>query len=134
MTPSAAIKSRLLDIAAVTTLVATRIYVDMLPAKPTLPAIRVQRISELEAAHLRGSGAARRARVQVDAIATSLETATAVADAAHGAGDGSALSGWTGEVGSTPVLAILPADVRSDYQGDELKQWRVSRDYIVWLR
>lgn len=134
MTPSAAVKSRLLDVAAVTALVSTRVYVDLLPAKPTLPAIRVARISQFEIAHLRGTGAAKRARVQIDAVATSLETATAVADAASGDGAGSALSGWEGVVGSTPVLAVLPVDERSDYTGDELKQWRVSRDYIVWMR
>lgn len=72
--------------------------------------------------------------MQVDAIATSLETATAVADAAAGDGGGSALSGWTGMVGATPILSVLPVDVRSDYEGDELKQWRVSRDFIVWMR
>ena len=134
MTPSATVKARLLSLNAVTTLVVSRVYVDLLPQKPTLPAIRIQRISEAEDAHLRGAKAMRRARVQVDAIATSLETATAVSDAAHGDGAGSGLSGWTGEVSGQSVLAVLPSDTRSDYEGDELRQWRVSRDYFVWMR
>jgi len=134
MTPSATIKGRLAGITAVTTLVGTRVYVDLLPQKPTLPAIRVQRISELEDAHLRGARAIRRARVQVDAIAASLETATAVSDAAHGDGAGSGLAGFEGEISGQRVMAVLPSDTRSDYEGDELRQWRVSRDYIVWMR
>jgi len=136
MTPTAAVKARLLMIGAVTALVGTRIYVDKAPQEPDFPLLRLHRISKVESAHLRGSGAAHRARVQVDAIARSLEAATALSDAAHGDGGGSGLSGWTGEVGSpaTRILAILPADDRSDYEGEEVKQWRVSRDYVVWLR
>ena len=134
MTPSAALKTRLVGLSAVTTLVGQRVYVDLLPQKPTLPAIRVQRISELEDAHLRGARAIRRARVQVDAIAASLETATAVSDAAHGDGAGSGLAGFEGEISGQRVMAVLPSDTRSDYEGDELRQWRVSRDYIVWMR
>jgi len=134
VTPSATVKARLLSLNAVTTLVVSRVYVDLLPQKPTLPAIRIQRISESEDAHLRGAKAMRRARVQVDAIATSLETATAVSDAAHGDGAGSGLSGWTGEVSGQAVMAILPSDTRSDYEADELRQWRVSRDYFVSMR
>lgn len=136
MTPSAAVKARLLAVSEVTTLVGSRIYVDLLPQKPTLPAIRIQRIDEIEEAHLRGARAMRRARVQVDAVALSLETATAVSDALHGDGAGAALSGWEGELGSPAqqVMAVLPIDTRSDYEGDELRQWRVSRDYFVWMR
>ena len=134
MTPSAAVKARLLDVTALTTLVVSRIYVDLLPQKPTLPAIRIQRITEVEDAHLRGAKAMRRARVQVDAIALSLETATAVSDAAHGDGAGSGLSGWQGDVNGQLVMAVLPSDTRSDYTADEVRQWRVSRDYFVWMR
>jgi hypothetical protein len=135
MTPSVAVKVRLAAIGAVTSLVGTRIYVDTLPQNPTLPAIRISRISELEVAHLRGVGVAKRARVQVDAIALSLETATSVSDAAHGDGARSGLSGWTGHLGSPAVrvMAMLPTDTRSDYEGEELRQWRVSRDYFIWM-
>ena len=135
MTPAAAVKARLSALSAVTALVSTRIYVDLFPPKPTLPAVRIHRIGEQEDAHLRGVGAMRRARVQVDCIGVSLESATAVADAAHGDGAGTGLSGWTGELGSPAVRvwAILPIDVRSDYEADEIKQWRVSRDYYIWM-
>ncbi len=137
MTVTAAIKARLVELSALTALVSTRIYVETLPQKPTLPAIRIQRISEFADVHLRGAQAMRRARVQVDAVASSLETATAVAEAAHGDGAGSGLSGWQGTVGGSPgetVFAILPADARTDYDAEELRQWRVSRDYLVWMR
>lgn len=134
MTPSAAIKALLVSLAPVTTLVEQRVYVDILPQKPTLPCIRVQRISEVEGVHLRGARDSRRARVQVDSIALSLEAATAVSDAAHGPGNGSGLSGFEGDISGQKLMAILPADTRSDYEAEELKQWRVSRDYIVWLR
>lgn len=135
MTPAATIKTRLSGLSAVTTLVGTRIYVDLLPQKVTLPAIRLQRISERAMGHLRGASAMRLARVQVDALATTLESATAIADAAHGDDAGSGLSGFTGNVSGQAVFAILPVDVRSDYEGEELTPlWRVSRDYLVWLR
>jgi len=135
MTPAVAVKTRLAMINALTTLVSTRIYVDALPQNPTLPAVRISRISEFEIGHLRGVGVAKRARVQVDAIALSLEIATQVSDAAHGDGARSGLSGWTGNLGSPAVrvMAMLPADTRSDYEGEELRQWRVSRDYFVWM-
>ena len=136
MTPAAAVKARLLSLNAVTTLVVSRIYVELLKQHPTLPAIRVQGITEIEDAHLRGAMAIRTARVQVDSIAMSLEEATAVSDAAHGDGAGSGLSGWQGLLGSPAqeVMAILPAGKRVDYEGDELRQWRVSRDYFVTMR
>jgi hypothetical protein len=134
VTPAATVKTHLVSLGPVTSLVGQRVYVEVLPQHATLPAIRIQRISELEDAHLRGARAIRQARVQVDAIAATLEAATAVSDAAHGDGAGSGLSGFQGDVAGQEVLAVLPVDTRSDYEAGELRQYRVSRDYLISLR
>lgn len=138
MTAAEAIRERLLAISAVTELVGTRVFLLMLPQKGTLPAVRVQGISEAEPMHLRGSVRVLRSRVQVDSVvneSSGLAAALALDAAVHGAGDGTALCGWTGSVGSSPatdVLAVLPIDRRDAYDGGELRQVKVMRDYWVW--
>lgn len=128
--PAAAI-GRLELVAAVIALVSTRIYQGILPQSPTLPAIRVQRIGEDEFTHLRGASV-RRTRVQVDSVGASLPSALAVDAAVRGNGSGSSLVGWTGAVGGVRVLAVQHRAVRELYDGDELRQHRVSRDVFVW--
>jgi hypothetical protein len=138
-----AIRTHLLGLSDVTDLVSTRVYAMSLPQRPTLPAIRIQHISELEAMHMRGSGGWRRARIQVDCVSGESSgvdpyaSADAVSEAAHGAGDGSGLCGFKGTIATTPpteIGAILPVDRREDYDPEELRQVRVSRDYIAWYR
>jgi hypothetical protein len=138
VTLTAAIRTRLLAQSALTALVGTRVYALVIPQQPTLPAIRLQQIGRDEPMHLRGPVTVFRARLQVDAIAYSKETADAVDAAIDGDGlgpDATGLKGWTGEIGSPPfaVKAILPADVREMYHPEELKQYRISRDYFVWF-
>jgi hypothetical protein len=138
VTVAEAVIARLAAIAAVTALVpASRIYQLILQQRTTLPAIRVQRIDTIEFAHLRGTAAHFRSRVQVDAVvdaSVGIAAAQAIDAAAHGAGDGTALAGWKGAIGSPPfaISAILPLDVRDFYSPDELRQIGVSRDYDVW--
>lgn len=135
MTAAEVVRARLLTISAVTAIVVDRVYTQVLPQTPTdtLPAIRVQRVDQIEDAHLRGTTKPVRARVQVDSVAKSAAAAFALDAALHGNGDGTGLAGWTGEIGSPAVrvAAILPIDVRDGYDAEDLKQYKVMRDYAV---
>lgn len=140
MNIATAIRERLLDMAPLAALVGTRVYVDVLPQKPTLPAVRVQRIDEGEDMHLRGPAGVHRARVQVDAVATSKASADAVDAAVRGDGLGtgaSGLLGWIGAIGGSPaeidVQTVLPLDVQEFYNAAELREYVISRDFrVIW--
>lgn len=139
MTPEEAVSFRLLDIAAVTALASTRVYVDKLPQKPTLPAVLVQLVHEPTDYHLRG-GLRDRARVQVDAYAADTQdgynAVMALADAIHGDDAGSGLSGWRGEVGSPAltITGILRVERTRGYEPAELRLLRQRQDYWVHFR
>lgn len=140
-----AVIERLLGLAAVTALVGTRVYQLQLRQGATLPAIRVQQISEDEPLHLRGIVNAYRTRVQVDAYAAEssganpYDVANAIADAI--AGDWSTgsppngLSGWQGTAGGSPPTVKVRFAERVNrqvmYEGDELRQVRVTQDYML---
>lgn len=137
MTVEQAVIERLQASADVTALVSTRIYQLTLPQKPTLPAIRVQLISEPRTYQLRGEDGAIRARVQVDAYAAEgngtdpYAAAHAVAEAVRGA-----LSGKRFTVGS-PAITVMGAMVdnrRVLYEAGELRSVNHSQDFIVWWR
>jgi hypothetical protein len=144
MTPEVAIAERLLEIGALTALISTRVYQLRLPQSTALPAVRVQVVGETEDAHLRGTGALSRTRVQVDAYAYEASggdpyaEATAVAEAIHGDGSGTGLAGWVGESGGSPaelaVLSIVRVDRFVDYEAAELRLVRVRQDYHVWWK
>ena len=143
MTIEQGIHERLLSLSPVTALVGSRVYQLKLPQKPTLPAIRVQQISEADEHHLRGRDGVVRTRIQVDAYAHEsaadpYATATAVAAAVHGDGLGpgaSGLSGFAGGVGGSPSsLQILFAERVArvpEYESDELRLVRIRQDYMV---
>lgn len=141
MNIATAIRERLLDLAPLTALVSTRVYVDELPQKPTLPAVRVQRISDVREMHLRGRSVSV-ARVQVDSVALGKASADAVDTAVDGDGRGSSatgLLGWFGALGGSPavidVLSILPIDARDTVERvDEHFEYMVSREYRVTWR
>lgn len=131
MTAAEVVRTRLLSLSAVTALVGQRVRTMVLAQNETLPAIRVQRISETEAMHLRGSGGIQRARVQVDSYAASFAAARTLDAAVHGDGAGSGLCGFTGAVGTATVHAILPVHVQDGYEKDEREYYRVIREYEV---
>lgn len=141
MTPEEAVATRLLDIAAVTAIVSTRVYVEKLPQKPTSPVVLVQLVHEPTDYHLRG-GLRDRARVQVDAYVAeaagedAYAKVMALADAIHGDDAGSGLSGWRGEIGSPAltVTGILRIDRMRGYESAELRLWRQRQDYWVYFR
>ena len=129
-----AVIERLEDVAAVTALVSTRIYQGVLPQSPTLPAVRVQVISEVRSQHLRGGAAVVKSRVQVDSVASGgnpISSAKAVDVAIVGNESGSSLLGFKGVVGGFMVHNVEPAGVRETYDAEELRQYRVMRDVIV---
>lgn len=134
MSPTNVVRTRLLAISAVTTLVGTRVFVEVTPQSKDLPAIRVSLVSRMDHGHLRGAKATTESVVQVDCLATSLASARAVVDAAFGDAAGSGLAGFTGTVSAATVQAVLPGDERQDFVGEEIKTYRVSRDYTVWFR
>lgn len=141
MTPELAICDRLAETTAVTTIVGTRIYEIALPQEPTLPAIRVQLISDPVGYHLRGPDGAHRSRVQVDAYVSERATSAnddpganlnALADAID-----ACLSGKVFTAG-TPVSIRVTGAFRQDRskkrEPDELRYLRVMQDYVVWWK
>lgn len=130
MSIEAVIRTHLLADAGVTALVSTRIWQLKLPQSPSLPAVRVQVISEPKGYQLRGPDGATRARVQVDSVAdesagyTQLDTIALAVDAA--------LSGATFTSGSTWVTGCFRDNRRSMYDPQELRQIVIAQDYIVW--
>lgn len=145
MTPELAVASRLVALSPVTAIVGPRVYMLKLPQRPTLPAVRVQRISGLRGQHLRGPDGWTRTRVQVDSYvsesaADAYATVTALADAIRGDGLGpsaSGLWGWIGELGSPPIR-INNVEVEDDgdvqYEGDELRLLRLRQDFMLHWR
>lgn len=75
MTISDALCQRLRGDAGVSGFVGTRVYQLKLPQQPTLPALRVQLVSEPTTYHLRGPVNAWQALVQVDAYASEFDPA-----------------------------------------------------------
>lgn len=126
MTITKAIRDLILSLGDVTALVGQKVYVLMLPQSVMPPAVRVQRISGNEDMHLRGVNDLRTARIQVDSVGSGGATAEDV-DAAIHAG----LRGYRGVVGEIDIRLIEPVSVRSLYDADELKQYKVARDYQV---
>lgn len=141
MNIATALRERLVGLSPLTALVGTRIYVDVLPQQPTLPAVRVQRISDVRDMFLRGRGVSV-ARVQTDAIGLTKASADAVDAAVDGDGLGAnatGLLGWFGSLGGSPavidVLSILPIDARDVVERvDEHYEFMVSREYRVTWR
>jgi hypothetical protein len=117
-------------------LVGARVYQLKLPQKVTLPAVRVQLVDELPAYHLRGTVVLTGARVQTDVYAAEASGAdpyagaTAVAEAVD-----AALSGLKGDVGTPPgrhVAAAFRISRRPLFEGESLREVRISQDFAVW--
>lgn len=144
MTVEEVVRERLLDLPDVTALVGTRIYQQRLPQGGTLPAVRVQIISEPTDYHLRGGSGMYRARVQVDVFAHAsaddpYADVTEIAAAIHGDDAGSGLSGWHGQAGGSPPAMRVHVARRVDrmvrFESEELQQVRCRQDYMVdWTR
>lgn len=131
-----AIREYLLDQAAVTALVSTRIYLDKLPQSPTYPALRVMLISDPKDYHLRGEDGLSRARIQVDAYQDE-RAADPYSAATVGAAVHAALSGTRFDTGESPgitVTGIFRVARRRSFEPAELRLLRISQDFYVWSR
>lgn len=138
MTAAELVRTRLLSLSPVTTLVSTRITNGTFHQDTTLGAIRVNDISEpAERFHLRGPENRHYSTVQVDCVATSLASATAIADAVHGDGlgsDATGLSGFVGAVSGTTIDLIRPQFKHQYFDAEERRQWVHVRRYEVQWR
>jgi hypothetical protein len=137
MTDAAAlVRLRLLAISAVTALVGTRVTAGQFQQSTALPAIAVEFVDDIPSSHFRGGNSLKPTRVQVTCIAETRAAAMAVASAAYGDEAGSGLANWVGDLGSpsVPVSWIKALGAREGYDPDELRQYRVQRDYMVHHR
>jgi hypothetical protein len=136
VTCAEAVRLYLLSLSPVTALVSGRVFTFRFPQSPTKPAVLVTQISDVHDPHLRGTSALRRDRIQVDVIANTIAEARAVDQAILGtftAGAATGLQGIVTEIGSPAATLgpVFPGNYREMYDGDELKQARVMRDYMA---
>lgn len=134
MTVIEGLRAFLLANQAIATRVATRVYPLRLPQKATMPAIVLTRIDEIGEAHLRGPNALARARIQLDAWASTFDAAVALGDLCAQRLDG--FQGTWSDAGSPPseirVQAILQDDARDLFEEEILGGLcRQSTDYLV---
>lgn len=144
MTAAELVRDRLLSVSAVTALVSTRVWTQLMKPGSTMPCVVVRDIDDNEVAHLRGMSGVIRARVQVDTVAAvkdggdPFETARDLLEACDGPGDGTALAGFAGTVAGSPgveVLAILPAGVVPTRTPQDEQEYVIQgRDYFVTYR
>lgn len=138
MTAAEAVKDFILTLSPVTALVSGRVWSPILPPKPTLPGVLVRQASDVKSGHLRGTSNVRWARVQIDCVALTMKAARQLDQAVLGAyvnGAATGLEHAHAFVGS-PAVEILdakPDGYQEFYDADELKQYRVMRDYRVCL-
>lgn len=136
MTCAELVREFLLTLTPVTTLVEGRVWAFRWGQSPKQPAVLVQQIDDIHDPHLRGHSAMRWARIQIDVIAKTALQAREVDQAILGGyvnGASTGLIGATASVGSPAayIRYATPIGYREFYEGEELKQSRVSRDYGV---
>lgn len=142
MNIATAIRERLLEMAPLASIVSDRVYVDVLPQKPVLPAVKVFKVTELETLHLRGRVGVLTGRVQVDCIARTKAQADSIAMAVKGDGNGNSatgLLGWFGTIGGSPaeveVIKVSAGVTVDDVERiDEHYEFKVSREFDVMWR
>lgn len=141
MTVEEAIRARVLAIPAVVAAVGSRVYTLTFPQNPTWPAIRIQEVSEVEEYHLRGPIGIRRARVQLDIVATTFTAAAAIDRDVRGTFDANGLptglSGFFGVIAGSPpfkIAAVLADGGQSLYDPEELAVVRLANEFAVFWR
>lgn len=108
---------------AITSLVGTRIYPQVIPQGSAMPAVAYSVVDEVPENSLTGwSSGLSNARVQVDAYAPTYVSAQALADAIAGA-----LATY-----QTSGLSVLLESKRDGYE-DETSLHRVSLDFSMWV-
>jgi hypothetical protein len=135
VTVETAVWTKLSATAGVSSIASTRVYQLVLPQKPTLPAVRVQLVDEPKTYHMRGGVLLTRALVQTDCFGAEsggyapIETLAAAVEAA--------LTGEPFFVGTPSAIEITGAfrvSRRPMFESGELRQVRISQDFVVWSR
>lgn len=140
MTPIEAVRQRLLSQPALTALVADRITTLLAQQSPISRSVRLQEISRVDYAHLRGASDLRPSRIQVDVYVhkgdgDAYAVAHAINDAVRGdfaGGVPSGLVGFAGVVGDVAITAILAAGDRETFDPEELQTVRILSEYFVF--
>ena len=134
MTATRVVRTRLLQISALVTLVGSRIYGLVAEQGPPLPYVVVQQVSEVQEQHFRGPIGLREARVQIDCVAATKADAETIEALIHGDGLGNAASGlfgWRGVLGSpSQRVTLVAAAARIErFDPPELEHFVITRDY-----
>jgi hypothetical protein len=112
--------------ASVAALAADRVYTEVLPQGPTVPALVFTEVAGGDDVALDGPTGARSRRVQVDAWAATREEATSLALAAK-----AALAGHVGAAAGLCVDGVFFLTERWDYDA-ETRLYRTSADFKIW--
>jgi hypothetical protein len=125
------LRTLLITDAQIAAILGTRVYPLILPQGPTLPAATYFKVSGEDQISNSGSQDYGWARYQIDAWATTFTAAQTLADLIR-----SRLHGFNGAVtsgsDSWSFQGIFAMTVRDFYESDP-KQYRVSRDFMVWF-
>lgn len=128
------LRTLLLGDSNITAIIGTRLYPIQLPQKPTLPALTYFRVSGEEQASNSGSQDYGWARFQIDAWAETFNEAETLANLVK-----ERLHGFSGTVSNSDspplswVFQGIFAMTMRDFYEPEPKQYRVSRDYMMWF-
>jgi len=113
------------DNVTIKAIISQRVTQDLLPQKPTYPALTFYRIST-ERNRAMGGSSVQKPRFQIDCWDTSRNGAMALADAVRGQLD------WeSGALGTSTILHAECIDERNDYDADA-KVFRTSLDFYIW--
>jgi len=140
-----AVIERLIASTEVAAYVSTRVYQLVLPQKATLPAARVQLISDITRLNLVGEITNLFwARVQVDVwthtrdngdgYATAREAGIAIRNALALPSAGGQTFSAGGSPAEITVTSVQPLETSVDYAADELRQIRVRQDFGVMFQ
>ena len=121
--------ARLLDVAGVTALVGSRVYVKP-PQDATYPLIRIQRIGSEHAHEMEGAAGICQALTQIDCIGRQVKDVKTLVEQVR-----QAIQGFKGTQGSTTFRSILLTDQRDldepDQQGGETGHFRTVMDFTI---
>jgi hypothetical protein len=112
--------------AGVAALAADRVYTEVLPQGPVVPAVVFTEVAGDEDVALDGPTGARSRRVQIDAWAKTRAEATSLGLAAK-----AALSGHAGAAAGLDLQGVFLLAERWDFDA-ETSLYRTSQDYEVW--
>ncbi len=125
MTISQALRAFLLARPSIVALVGARIYPQILPQKPTYPAITYAQASGVRLRILEGPAGRARPRISINSWADTHETMDAVADAVR-----AALDGYAGPMGDLNVGSVVLDNEFETFE-EEARMHRKLQDYII---